>query len=271
MNKYIRCPKCAEEGRDRRGNNLVEYSDGWQICYAGHGVLSKGEPNSVSFFHKKTGPSYTTLSQDIVNGIEDLSDSRLLSFLWQYDLRFYDAFGIKQIINGSIVRAYEVSGSATDNQRAVEFPVDLGMIIPVSGIFGDDFIIRRIGDLDAGKKSYSSRGSRHFEALHQSTDVLCVVEDCFSAMKIHQAGFSAIALLGTNMKQETFIRILQLMESDPIVLVWLDGDQAGIEGSKVILDRIKGFADQVTTVSTEKDPKWLSEREIQEEVLNCYK
>ena len=41
--KQLRCPECAKLGKDKKGDNLAEYSDGHQWCYScGYYVSAKG-------------------------------------------------------------------------------------------------------------------------------------------------------------------------------------------------------------------------------------
>lgn len=37
------CPKCQEEGRDRKGKNAIQYEDGGIYCHARHGVIERSD------------------------------------------------------------------------------------------------------------------------------------------------------------------------------------------------------------------------------------
>ena len=50
---HSRCPKCADIGKDRNGNNLANYSDGSDYCFScGYFSKSKGNVTNIEFTRK---------------------------------------------------------------------------------------------------------------------------------------------------------------------------------------------------------------------------
>ncbi len=91
-----------------------------------------------------------------------------------------------------------------------------------------------------------------------------IVEDIVSAYRLERFGMAVIALLGCKPNQKL---INFLISKSKTFIVWLDGDRAGEEGAKKLLDKLKLVA-KVGKIVTEKDPKDLDDGEIREELKN---
>lgn len=85
-----------------------------------------------------------------------------------------------------------------------------------------------------------------------------IVEDILSAIKVSTVQ-SVIALLGTKLNNYTLSKISNFSEA----IIWLDGDNAGINGSYDIKKSISLLC-EVRAVVTTLDPKKYNSQEIQE-------
>lgn len=94
---------------------------------------------------------------------------------------------------------------------------------------------------------------------------LVITEDYLSAYRIAQAtGRPALALMGTTINQDSVSYVVNAYEE---VVLWLDGDKAGKDGS-INLRRAFGMFDiGIKVITTIKDPKLLSDYEIVEKLL----
>ena len=101
---------------------------------------------------------------------------------------------------------------------------------------------------------YWARNSRNRQ------DILVVVEDLISAIKVSLAGYSAVAILGSDITDTQVQRILAV--SDTIV-VWFDNDAAGHKGAKNAMKQLfmQGCR-LVCQVKSEADPKTYNREQI---------
>jgi DNA primase len=91
-----------------------------------------------------------------------------------------------------------------------------------------------------------------------------LVEDIVSAHKVAAAGFTAIPLFGTQVHKPHLYYLMQQPAGLEVVL-WLDKDQQGTIMRKALgLQTLLGVG--VKTVSTDKDPKSLSIKEIKDQL-----
>lgn len=95
---------------------------------------------------------------------------------------------------------------------------------------------------------------------HQAvTSEVVLTEDILSAIKVGQV-FSAISLLGTK-PVDTLLPALMPFDE---VFVWLDPDDAGINGSIKIAHYCSLLGKPVYRVHSDKDPKYYSKQEIKQ-------
>lgn len=90
----------------------------------------------------------------------------------------------------------------------------------------------------------------------KGTRTLALTEDILSAWKVaHRGGCDAWCLLGTNLTDATFARILDAGYDR--VLVWLDPDPAGVRGTDKAIRKLRGYGVDARRINSDKDPKLL--------------
>lgn len=103
--------------------------------------------------------------------------------------------------------------------------------------------------------------------LHRVKEALSVivVEGFFDCMKVSQAGYPCMALMGCSMSQA---QEKLLAERFGEVVIMLDGDAAGTEVAETIADRLQSLVFSVKTVNLRNgvQPDQLSEIEIREQL-----
>ena len=108
-------------------------------------------------------------------------------------------------------------------------------------------------------KWFSSGGKKDlYDVGHDSTVI--IVEDIISAIRVRVAtSYRVIALRGTSCSDE---KLLSIIKQGDNFIVWLDSDLPGKKASKKLGNRLT-WAGQVRYISTERDPKFYSDAEIQ--------
>lgn len=100
--------------------------------------------------------------------------------------------------------------------------------------------------------------------FHLASKMLVITEDYLSAYRVHKnTGFSSVALLRTSLSDRTLMQIHDL--SFDAVIIWLDPDEAGIEGAKKAYKKLNHFLPTTTTVAIfgcEKEPKEYTPAEL---------
>lgn len=84
-----------------------------------------------------------------------------------------------------------------------------------------------------------------------------IVEDILSAIRVTEAGYVAVSILGTKLSDWQTSRI-SVAER---VITWLDGDRAGRKGAAGIRKTLSMLM-EVGNIVTEKDPKCYSDQQI---------
>lgn len=90
-------------------------------------------------------------------------------------------------------------------------------------------------------------------------DTIVITEDILSAIKVSQVT-DTLSLLGTKINNKA----LNILSEYKEVVIWLDGDTAGINGSHSIRKSISLLCDNVRQVLTESDPKKYNMEQIRE-------
>lgn len=236
MSKFVhheQCPKCAERGADRRGNNLGVYSDGSLHCY------SCGYHKSPSFRLKhlikeeRNDYEKTVLPRDFTKEVP----STAWKWLLQYGLTY------------SYWQAY--CGYSEKEGRLI-FPVGT----PTQFSIGRSFTV------GAGKwKIYGDKSSYVEVISNQVSEKVVLVEDLISAHKVGQVS-TAIPLFGTSIYDNV---IKKLRDLNLPVVIWLDDDQYALLPKKINrLQALLGLP--VSYIHTPKDPKEYSLTEIMEKL-----
>lgn len=100
--------------------------------------------------------------------------------------------------------------------------------------------------------------------FYTNNKILVITEDYLSAYKIHQdAGVSSVALLRTSLSDTTLRQIYEL-EFEHII-IWLDPDQAGIEGARKVEKKLDHYLPTTTLVSCwykDREPKQHTKEEL---------
>lgn len=92
---------------------------------------------------------------------------------------------------------------------------------------------------------------------------LVVMEDQLSTIRVGRYNLSR-SLLGTSADGETAMALLKGIEDPHSIALWLDGDKAGKKGRDAVARRLGLLGLNVTKITTPKDPKLYTNREIQE-------
>jgi len=94
-----------------------------------------------------------------------------------------------------------------------------------------------------------------------------VVEDQLSAVRVGRVQ-NAVALLGTTISGKE-LEVLRGLSQSPRIAVWLDGDKAGRKGRDRVSTGLSLAGASVTKITTERDPKRYSAREIRSILENA--
>jgi hypothetical protein len=92
-------------------------------------------------------------------------------------------------------------------------------------------------------------------------DTLVVVEDLLSAYKLHWAGYSALCLLGTKLDKSILPSIL--VDKHSRVVIWLDDDAAGHEGTMKVYKELSPVFKYITSINM-LQPKEISVDNLKE-------
>jgi len=100
--------------------------------------------------------------------------------------------------------------------------------------------------------------------FHKTNKMLVITEDYLSAYRVHKnTGLSSVALLRTSLSDRTLMQIHDLNFEN--VVIWLDPDEAGIEGAKKAYKKLHHFLPTTTTVAIygiDKEPKECTPTEL---------
>ncbi len=226
------CPLCAKEGNDRKGNNLAVYSDGHSFCFGSHGLVVSG--NKIIQFKNKDLPEATKNDAVLPTDCDTTYPNYCLEWVGQYELDRNDLLGNNVLWSDSYKRLiFPVYG---DESR--------GLIAWQGRYFGDD----------PTKAKWFGRGDlkNTFHILGNS-DIVVLVEDIVSAIKVAKAGFSSMSLFGCVVGVERFKRLYKLLDKSSRVVVWLDENKRKEAVFEAKLGRLYGM--NCTTVFSKRDPK----------------
>lgn len=120
-------------------------------------------------------------------------------------------------------------------------------------------------------------GAKHLYKTDNGYNTVVIVEDYISAIRLAENNVDAICLFGTSINDNDIKPILDKWDN---VIIWLDGDEAGIKGRKTIEKKLKRQIKElkvkyplrypqtwaIFSVSSEKDPKEYSDNEIKEKL-----
>jgi DNA primase len=98
--------------------------------------------------------------------------------------------------------------------------------------------------------------------LHRAgeSDWVVVVEGFFDCMKVAQAGYPAVALMGSSLAEQQEILLLRQFEK---VTLMLDGDAAGREAVQTIAQRlVRRLYVRIVELADGQQPDHLSEDQL---------
>lgn len=244
---YEPCPRCRENGRDSRGDNLGVYSDGGAHCY--------------SCGYHKFPLGWWRLTEDKVDHVDENEKVLPSDFsreipakAWQWVLKF-----------GLGYRYWQEHCGYSEKDRRLIFTVRTGdKDSPVAFSIGRLFEEASTGtDPQRSPRKWYAYGNCHEKAHvvgdYTKSEKIVLVEDLISAHKVGQV-CPCIPLFGTRI----FDGVIQTLRyiGLPIVL-WLDYDQQGNIVKKA--HNLSCLINQpVSYIFTEKDPKENSFQEIKE-------
>lgn len=221
-----RCPKCAERGKDRKGNNLTEYENGWHCFSCGY-----NKP-------KRTISRNNALKQPkVYDGIACENKLLLehLKWLSEYNLTL-DEIGKFKYAYKRVIKGYEI-------------PCNLLVFINTDNYWlGRNFSGVGVRYLSSGEKPLIKYGT--------NPDVVVFVEDVISAIKVGRV-VTAIPMLGAKIPAEW----LQKVKDYYRVVIWGDNDKK-IDNLYAARKASEVLGKQVQSVITEKDAKCYNTDEI---------
>lgn len=98
-------------------------------------------------------------------------------------------------------------------------------------------------------------------AINAGAEFVTITEDILSAVRTGRFGPSC-ALCGTSVNDTKILRIKQAK----VILIWLDPDPAGQKGMRKFIKALNAFHSDVRIIRSAKDPKFLSDSEIQQHI-----
>jgi len=234
--KLEQCPKCAERGRDRHGNNLATYADGSAYCFA------------CQYYCQ---PSYRLK----VLIAEEPANDKQKTLLPRDFTREIPAQGWKWLLQYGLPMSYwKAHCGFTPKENRIIFPIG----DPVAFSCG-----RALTVGDSKWKVYGDKSSYVEVVGKQVSGEIVLVEDIISAHKVAQVT-RAIPLFGTNI-HDNVVKKLQTIGA-PVAL-WLDEDQYTHLPKKIgRLQALLGAS--VRHIQTHKDPKEYNYKEIEEILLD---
>lgn len=254
---HERCPKCADTGRDRHGDNLAVYSDGHEYCFAcGY---RKAAPNSLSNLRKKY------VSQDPQDANRIISTGGMLSpsrgELPEKARAWLHKYGITE----SEYRTFQLF--YIEDRQLLCFPVyKHSKLVYYNGrYFGPE--PKHSKYVAVGTKPITPTICR----AREESKVFVAVEDFISAIKISRQ-FNAICLFGTHLKApeklpklRNVINVNRNNQHGDInqhisLRIWLDFDKYSLAIKHAA--RARQYIPDCATIVTPKDPKCYTDEEI---------
>lgn len=239
------CPKCRENGRDRRGNNLGVYDDGSKYCYS-CGYHSHGKPTiPVAIQLEQQLPSSLSLPDDV----EPYYPAQCLVWVGQYELNKNDLYTNKCLWSEHLQR----------------------LIFPIYSSEGRELLAwqGRYFGTDRAKPKWFSYGKLdtvfHIFNRERSRGSLVVVEDIVSAIKLGKVGHAVMPLFGSYISQKKMAS-LKLLTAH--LTIWLDPDK--YKEAVKFCKEANIISLPCTVVNTDKDPKEVSFEELDRTLKSCY-
>ena len=160
-----------------------------------------------------------------------------------------------------LLRAGLAVETAQKNYNISWSPDTQRIILPImqNNVDTGAFIAR---SLDRQPKYLSSKNAKGLHWYGGSSPIVVVVEDILSAIRVTEAGFSAIAAMGTTITEQ----LVDYITDKEVIVGWFDADAAGEAANAKLEARLKTFDilhGCVRPCVGKKDPKDFSKHEIQ--------
>ena len=234
---HERCPACAKLGKDRHGDNLAVYEDGGEHCFScGYHYSAEKRPN-VPYLEGSPKEGPTSVASDAPSLPYDVTseiDPRASLWLRECGLTMRDVV----------------------EHRILWSPSWERLIFPV----GDCWQGRYFGS-DPKKAKWFTKGDIHNVIYKLGTGPeVVLVEDILSAIRVSKFS-SCICLFGSALPSMWISRMGFLGSR---FAVWLDFDKR--VHSIQLCKRLQNLGFQARSIITLKDPKNLTDEEIQKEI-----
>lgn len=238
--RHDACPKCGSR------DNLGVYKDGHQWCF-GCGYYKSG---------------YQRISDRIETGqlsrIQEFSNGSCSSIPSDSDRNI----GVESL---RWIKQYGITNEEIEKNHILWSESKEQLIFPIYGGEGELLSWQARNFKEGSKLKYFTSG-RIDEVLHilshEESDKIVVVEDMISAIKVSRHGTS-MPLFGSHISPS---RLNRLRLSFNGLVVWLDRDKAKEAYKASSRASLMGFKTKV--IVTDKDPKELSDLEIERELNN---
>jgi len=229
-----RCPNCAKRGADTRGDNLIKYSDGGTYCFA-CGFSSNGNKK----INRRLEEPTSTVEDDIRPMPEDIEPLTSKHAGWHWLKQYLELIPNNLLWSSS--------------QQWLIFPyIENGVL----------FAWQARNFKEHGPKWLTfGQVTDNIYILGDTSKVPILVEDIVSAMKIKQAGGTAIPLFGCTIGLK---RSQKLMARFKLVSLWLDPDKR----KETVLEAHKAFklGLHMRVVLSDADPKEHTVDQIREQI-----
>lgn len=105
---------------------------------------------------------------------------------------------------------------------------------------------------------YGDRNALYIPYRTRKTEELILVEDVISAIRVSRFK-DTLCLCGTALKNTMYSLTLQYKS----IIIWLDGDIAGVRGAEKIKRELKLYKN-IRIITTKQDPKMFTDKQIEE-------
>lgn len=220
-----RCPKCAEEGKDSRGDNLAVYDNG-SYCF------SCGWSNRlVSKLPKIKPRQLISLPEDITFELPPIAT------YW--------------------LNKYEITKQEITSNRLCYSHAKSYLIFPywIKGNL-EAWQGRYFGDNEQYPKwvGYGISNQLLYWLGNKATSELCLVEDIVSAIKISRYA-NCMPLFNAHISKQKLAKIIELGYNK--LIIWLDPDKR--KESLAFAEQAKLYGLEVKVIFSDKDPKECNE------------
>lgn len=229
-----RCPACAEQGKDRAGDNLGVYSDGHTYCFSCSSTTGSTLPEKLRNKQKEIKP-IPSLPEDTNIQLSLEATNWLLQYFpttQDFPLCYW-----------------------SEQERKLIFPI----------------MDAKHQYMLAWQYRYFGKNPKHpkwigcgihdslFHITGKGGNSLVLVEDLLSGVKVGHTGTTTLTLFGSNISLKRLAKIKTLGYIE--VIIWLDWDKRDYAIKAAQLAQSIGL--QARVIHTQKDPKSYSYQEIE--------